>query len=305
MPFEVVPEVFRDGVLYVDNSMLMMWGSCQRKEHLRYNLGMTTRKDPNAPMFGTAGHAALAAYYEGASVPDCIEAFVAIAKSDVSTLPIRTDEPDGNRSVERGLQVLNEYFKRYGRPEPWEIVATEVGFAVSLSVDPPIIYRGRIDLLVKEHGSTDLTVIDHKFTSALGPKFMDKLRPNDAITGYCWSVEQTLERPTHRAMLNVIGVLKSEIRFARGVTHRNEADFTEWRDRTLRKARALYYQIERTQKLKEESEFRMFEKNTDQCGSYGGCLFQPICKLPDASSYDEAREALLRADFAIRPWKPY
>jgi len=249
-------------------------------------------------MFGTAIHAALAAYYEGKSEDECIAAFVVEATREESDLVLEvSDEGTGNvRSVERGIVVLKKYFRERPREkEAWKIVATEVGFAIELSKLPPIVFKGRIDLITEEEDGC-LCVTDHKSTKTLGKTYFDQLRPNDALTGYCYAVTQQLGRRVERARLNVLQFSKEKIEFARGTTYRSSLDFEEWFGRAQRRAREIYDRI---------CEVREFEKSDGFCHVYGGCQFRELCSMPDSEKSGESRRAIEKARFKVHPWTPY
>ena len=172
---------------------------------------------------------------------------------------MREWETGGDRSVEVGIRVLNAYFKKYPRDqENWHVIAVEQGFAIDLCTNPPIIYMGRIDMIVEENDR--FTINDHKFSKQLGNSYMDRLRPNDALTGYCWSAGQILGLPIERAMLNVICPLKTDIKFGRGVTNRTAADFAEWRQRAVSRATRLYRLLEQAQIVGVEASLPSFLK---------------------------------------------
>lgn len=298
MSYEPVREVFEDGILHVDNSMLRTFGICQRKAQLQYVRGLQPIREPDALMFGTAIHAALDAYYEGKPEDECIAIFVATATQEQSDLALEIEgEGTGNvRSVERGIIVLKKYFiERPRDQEKWKVIATEVGFAIQLCEIYPIIFKGRIDLLVEDENG-GLMVIDHKTTKTLGRSYFDQLRPNDALTGYCYAVTQQLKRPVERACLNVIQFSKEKIEFARGMTHRSQLDFDEWKARATRRAVEIYKRI---------CEVEGFDKSDGSCHSYGGCQFRELCSIPDGEKSRASREAIEKSLFKVQPWTPY
>lgn len=295
---EPVREVFEDGVLYVDNSMLKTFGCCQRKAQLQYIRGLRPLREPDATMFGTAIHEALAAYYEGKPEDECVAIFVATATREESDLALEvSSEGNGNaRSVERGIIVLKKYFaERPREQEKWGVLATEVGFALELSSLPPIVFKGRIDLLTEEEDRS-LCVTDHKTTRSLGRTYFDQLRPNDALTGYCYAVTKQIGRRVERARLNVLQFSKEKIEFARGTTYRSQLDFDEWFGRAQRRAREIYNRI---------CEVREFEKSDGYCHQFGGCQFRELCSIPDGEKSAASRGAIERSMFKIQPWTPY
>lgn len=302
-----------DGVLYVDNSTLETMGVCERKCQLRYVKGLAPAKEPDALEFGRAFHAALATYYkaidrvdhtvsEDLAIESAILAFVDEGRNEHSTLAITRDDTPTARSLERGIDVLRHYFAKHPRNhEHWKIIAVETGFSCALTSSPPIIYRGRIDLIVEMADAH--WVIDHKTTTSLGPRYFERLRPNDQITSYLWAASQHLGKPVTKAMLNAICIYKEDKPgrdpFARGTTMRSEADVAEWHARAVDRAMDVY------ERLQPGRKHGKFHKSTGYCHTWGGCPFIPICKIPDDPRFDGSRETILASEYEVRPWIPY
>jgi len=285
-----------DEVLYLDGSYIEKYsGSCQRLAYLRYNEGLTTAKDPDAPMFGKAFHSAMASYYRGTDTKTATKKFLEVGRSDVSALPILVDHTEEVRSLERGVDALEEYFATHPLDkEDWKILAVEVPLSIPISADPPIVYQGIGDLFVEV--GEDIWYVDHKTTKALGQDyFKTRLRPNDRITGYLFLAQEHFKKTIRTAMVNVICIKKRDIEFARGTTHRNQLDFEEWFERVQRKGKEIYSKIKNG---------GVFEKDTEHCSIYGGCLMIEICKTADHPSMAGELERKKKALFVERFWDP-
>jgi len=192
------PLPLQNGALFVDNSMLELLTTCPRA--LQYNrlAKRIAATDKPSLAFGSAVHLALEYRYSTYTnlPPD------ALLHSEIADLLTKffDEHPtpsDDYRNLNWCLEIVRRYNEHYAI-EPFQLLVdptgkpmVELSFAlplftfVDLANDRsiPIIYTGRIDLPVLWDGQ--LSIMDHKSSSMVGPSFFDKMRMSAQQKGYC------------------------------------------------------------------------------------------------------------------------
>lgn len=218
-----------DYILYIDNSALEMFNTCNRKSFHYLVRGRESTGVSAALTFGGAFHSALEQRYKRGLrfVDDNTTTTIGDKEVRLSALQdafidrymlgIKLHE-DEHRTPDRCKNVVRAYNERYAQ-EPFEFIEVngkplcEVGFAVPLcrvpvqrtmrgwQTDEPtheiyindilVVWTGRIDLPVLWDGVP--TIIDHKTTSMLGTTFADQFRLSPQMLGYCWAANNIPE----------------------------------------------------------------------------------------------------------------
>jgi putative RecB family exonuclease len=166
--------VLREG-LHVSVSQLKCYLKCPRQYELRYVRGVRPAFVPVPLAFGSAFHAALAAYYVShkAGHVASVERLVGVfeeewARQATGPVPLECDKDDGDFDHLAKAAVMLAAFHRHAAAAPAvEVEAVELPFSVDLyDLDGVILEErlvGAIDLVVKEAGRR--VVVEHK-TSA-------------------------------------------------------------------------------------------------------------------------------------------
>lgn len=144
---------------------------CALKHQLKYI--ERWRSDETAPALsrGTQLHAALEYHYQQLQLRDVTkDADVdVLAKTHAALVEKGLIHDEGGD--EAVTWMLEGYLDFYGCDNAWEIVATEQDFEVPLydydGKESRFVLRGRIDLIVKNKGTSKIFVVDHKTCSNL------------------------------------------------------------------------------------------------------------------------------------------
>jgi RecB family exonuclease len=129
---------------------LAEWRRCRQRYAWHY-VDNIERPSAAAQIRGKAGHAALAAYYSGAPVDQAILAGL-----------VELEEIGEGVGEERALMkaILARYFQYAKVVDNWTVVAVEQELKGNIGGYEMI---GYVDLIVRKHGSTKLSIVDHKF----------------------------------------------------------------------------------------------------------------------------------------------
>jgi len=140
----------------VSYSMLATWRRCREKFYLSY-----VRNIPSPPSMGqargSAGHAALGAYYMSSSVDPEIAIDCAWDTFDTA-LPPQTNDSAAQEEFESLEQALRRYFVWAESNDQFQPLETEHHFQVPIGDH---VLQGYIDMVVLWNGSTWL--MEHKF----------------------------------------------------------------------------------------------------------------------------------------------
>jgi len=157
--------------LYVSVSQIKTWLMCPRKYELKYVRGVAPAFVPVNLAFGSAVHAAFAAYYNEIKVSGVplrrdlvLDTFrAAWAKAAEGDVPLQADE-DGDPGVmiDKGVSMLHAFYEQAGTPE---VVSVEHGFTITLhdlDTGEPLEEKlvGTMDLLIREEDR--VVVVEHK-----------------------------------------------------------------------------------------------------------------------------------------------
>jgi hypothetical protein len=209
------------------SSRLRVIRECLRKHHYRYELGLQT--EATAVMrFGTAGHAALEAWYRawmapvvpftgGGILTDTEAPITAQDRYDhlvnrLSAAFAVVDASDLDPFDRIKLRVLIvAYHERWGGKD-WEVLAVEVEFRYYLG-DREI--GGKIDAIIRDRTDGRIYVVEHKTTGAdasLGSPYWERLTIDTQVSVYidgaamlghdvAGCIYDVLKRPAHEPKL--------------------------------------------------------------------------------------------------------
>ena len=214
------------------------------------------------------------------------EAFMEQWVIDGRILAIKKED-DEMRSVERALEILDEYMMYYPE-DPTETVQPEVKFKEDLG---DFIFRGRIDGIFQSGGG--ITIMEDKTMSRLGPATLVEVLGGWQVCWYMgiakilglFDIEKKNQIP--RCTVNAIYIHPKIFRFQREITVKSNKTLDKAMDQLRNWVKVIEMAIER-------DIFPMAD--SDRCNKYGGCDFKRIC----AASEGRAKESILAADFEIR-----
>ena len=268
----------------LDNFQIEQFSTCPRKFYYRVHKGYTTKHRGAALGFGVTLHEGLREWYTSKNFDLACDAMKAVWQDTVE---------DDYRTFARAVAVLEEY-TRYYDSELLKIVHNDDNhpmLEITFQVDTGrgFIYTGIFDGLMTING--EYFVFEHKTTSQLGAQYFRQYKPNGQVTGYMWAASRIFGKPVVSAMINAIGVLKTQTKLDRHITTRTPEETDEWLDNVC----AVHDEIVRCETADE------WPQRTVNCiGKYGACEFHDICAL----SSPENRARLLDQDYVIEPWDP-
>jgi hypothetical protein len=206
------------------------------------------------------------------------------------------------------------YYDRWAQidNDQWKILATESGFGLNREVklgetdEVVVYYTGRPDLVAMESHTGLVVVCDHKTSSAVEGRFLQRFKPHDQFPGYIFAVRELLkdiglrDRQAGRFLVNGAArkkppeTSKAKVKpewFRRFEIPYVESELEEWRQATLHRVEDIQMAIKTD----------YFEGRTASCHSPGECNFVRVCSQPP-----EKRLIILKSEFLVKePWKPY
>ena len=291
----------------IDNFALTAHQTCPAKFDLRINQGWSVRRRSAALGAGGALHEGLAAWYRGHGLDAAIAAIEAAWPSE---MPV-----DDYRTLSKTTGVMRDYARTYPA-ESFTVVGignadpmVEVSFTIETGLFllcpehlkrgvegycpicgrelEPIEYGGIFDTLIE--ASRQVYILEHKSTSRLGSDYFYQFKPNNQVTGYVWGARQLSGRPVGGAIINAIGVYKSQAtKFERSITTRNDTDIIQWK----RDVEAACHEIQYHRLT------GYFPRRTAACQLYGSCEFHSVHVL----SSDLEQIKRLENDYVRDPW---
>lgn len=196
--------VFRDGILYVDNSTLSSFQTCPTKAMVSYGWNLVPTETSNAPAeAGTALHKAIEIHLAGGSLDECRQALHG-AYYDFS-LRIAHGDRLGFDNVQL---VLESWIERNPLHElPYAIHGADyIEMPFDLPFGEGVRYVGKLDALVHRHDGQALYVLDTKSTGNPDYKFRKQFNIGSQMTGYVWAADQMFDEPIAGIFINVVHV---------------------------------------------------------------------------------------------------
>lgn len=308
-------------VVRINSSSLLVLQECFRKAQYSLEQGWTSQSESPATVFGTAIHSALEVFYSGGigerRLPklDQMELMgygtkVTGEETDLllratrafieKAQPLRPLPETDKRSIQNGVWILHEYFKKF-IDTPYVAYVDEAGPFVERTftlriVDTPdlaIDVFGTIDFVFKNTVTGELIPGDHKTSSALTFKdssYFDRDKPNHQYTIYSMAAQRVFGLTTEDFLVSIIEV-KAKPKTARGsgpsfpvqATKRTEEDYEEVKEVIV--DAVLRYLIARDSGLWPMGP-------VSSCNTYGGCQYKQVCAAPKV-----LRETILKAKF--------
>lgn len=279
-----------------DHSMLAEFRRCPRYFYWRMVCDLTPNMKANEfkPAFGSAIHDALEIWYTTGDADLMDTAFIEywmpfeVVEKGIKQKKIR--------NLQRGLQILELYRKRFPREnEPFilpEGDKLELGFTVELE---KYLYCGKMDGLVTyDMGFHGLTVLEHKTSGAKGYL---TIYPNYQADGYMYGASQLVGEPVLGVLFNQIyhpEPTKSDhkIEFLRELTTRSPEAMEAWRKDTI-------WLMDLINRCGEE---KHWPKNPGQCFAYWmACPYKDLCTTCNQGMCDNLKRELYVED----KWNPH
>jgi hypothetical protein len=263
----------KDGTTYINSSSIEIINTCLRKAQYSLERNLRRETESDALVFGTAIHAALAAFYNGQRDLDYIQKIFEHEAAPLAHLD------NDKRSIANGKKILERYVATY-RDDPWTVYYDDKGPFIERSFELPfygIFLHGTIDCILKNTETGELVVCDHKTTSTVSD-LINRVKPNIQFSIYAWAANQ-LGIPVNRVMVNGIQVAKTKSDFVRVFTERSTEDFEEMKQ-------SVFDAKERFLKAKE---LKVFPQNSGSCSNWGGCPYLEICQTGS-----EHRETMIK-----------
>jgi len=279
-----------------DSTSLGWLKECPRKYQYSMLEGWRSNADSVHLTFGLQYHSALELYdwfrADGHSHEDSL-------RSTVEATMIETYgwAPDhAYKTRENLIRSIIWYLEEF-QDDPAETIilangkpAVELSFKLMVDWDgnQPYLLCGHIDRLITYGEGT--YVMDRKTTgSTPGTAYFDNFSPDNQMSLYALAAKIIYKTPVKGVIIDAAQIQVGATKFARGFTHRSEAQLTEWlADTHYWFAQAVRY-----------AEADYWPMNDKSCHKYGGCPFRKVC-----SKSPEVREIFLNSDFVREPWNP-
>jgi len=304
----------KDGVYYVDHSILSTFDSCEEKARLLYKEHLRGKTGAPALDFGTAIHAGVAEYYNHVNQPDAsIRAQVAFYKSAFGKLPMDANSTE-RRSVERGVYIMEKYIEKWRKTEAHWVDL------INPSTDKPMVeiggslyfmdYKGKPVMYVFKIDRIRLNRIDNKAynwetkSTVTSPKYyVAQTRPNHQITGYDWVAKELLHIDLAGTILDIIFVSDRKVdgKYPGGVDIENDFVRTETR-RTPKDIEEFLFDLregsERYLDLFTSEKRRWRRSAPGACNGFGGCWFRAACN-------SHLSPQIMSSEYETSIWHPW
>lgn len=303
---------FRDGIQFAwDSTSLKAANTCPRYYYYSMIEGITPRETSVHLVFGAIYAKALESFYKY-KVLDGMDYESALEQVVRDALVLSWDE-EASRPIEFAhnaksrlglirsiVWYLDQFVKdeeegsiqthilRNGKP------AVEVSFTLNITDD--LTFCGHLDRIVNYADA--LYVMDQKTTgSALSSYFFNQFKPDDQMSMYSFAGKIVAETPVKGVIIDAAQILVGSTTFARGFTHRTEAELDEWFNSALDTIRRTQHYTQVA--LESDKPEQAFPMNATACGNYGGCPFRPIC-----SASPSIRRNIIKTDYRQKVWDP-
>lgn len=292
-----------------DSTSLKLFLECPRKYKFKMLDGWTSRRTSVHLKFGGWYARALEEYYKfianGMSSDEALLTIVHNAliasweyekDENLNDLP-GTGGPwisDHNTKTRENLIRTIVWYVDQFENESISVIKTSDGkpaveYSFALPVDDGIVFSGHIDRLVEYSDSP--YVMDQKTTgTTITPYYFDGFKPDMQMSMYTFAGRMIYNMPVKGVIIDAAQIAVGFTRFARGFTHRTEAELNEWYDETLSLAHTIRLATRE----------QRFPANPTACGNFGGCEFRGVC-----SRSPEVRPQFLAGDFVQgKLWDP-
>lgn len=290
-----------------DSTCLGLLKTCPRKYYYKMIENWSKGGESLHLDFGIYYHSALEEYdkakAKGACHDEateiCLHHALIISKDFVGTDNPTAWESKGNVKSRATLIRAIVWYLEHFRDDPAKTVilddgkpAVELSFRMELPIEnmygENIMLSGHLDRLV-EMGD-QIYVLDRKTTaSTLGSYYYNQYSPNNQMSLYTLASQVVLPKAAAGVIIDAAQLAVGFARFHRGIVTRTQAQLDEWLKDFERWMRAA-------ERFAAEGYWPM---NDTACGNYGGCEFQPVCKMDPC-----VRGLILKNDFIKKIWNP-
>ena len=267
-------------------SKIQSFMRCPHKHYLQYILRLFPTKKAAPLSLGGCMAEGLGAYRATGSLSQAQEAFVKQWAEDGRILATRSVD-DEMRSVERGLEILEEYTKFYPN-DPIEMIQPEIQFE---EVIEDFIYRGRIDAVWSD--GRRVSIVEDKTASRLGPSYFAELLGGWQVLWYMGIAKllglfNTIKsNQTPHCTANALYIHANKFRFEREVTTKSNKTLDQGMLQISKWVKAIRYATK-------TNNFPMAD--SDRCHQFGKCEYKQLC----ASTEERVRENIINVDFEYR-----
>lgn len=196
--------VYRDGILYTDNSTLSSFQTCPTKAMTTYGWNLVPVETSNAPAeAGTALHKAIEVHLAGGSLDEARQAL----HGAYYAFSLRIAHGD-RLGFDNVMLVLESWIERNPLNElPYSIRdARFIEMPFDFPFGPGVRYVGKLDALVERSDGLVLYVLDTKSTGNPDYKFRQQFNIGSQMTGYVWAAQQMFNEPVAGIYINVVHV---------------------------------------------------------------------------------------------------
>jgi PD-(D/E)XK nuclease superfamily len=202
-------------MIYVDNTILVSFATCETKGVLRHILGRSGETDSAALHFGTALHQAFAASLREESPT---HAFAEFERSYRAWAEDNIFDPANARSWTNASALIAYYLLTHAPDSlPYDIVRDRSGipiveYPMEYGLADGITYVGTLDALVRDKNTGLVYVLDHKTTSYdATPYYERQFVMGSQLSGYLWLGQKLVEKlsldePITGALINAVHV---------------------------------------------------------------------------------------------------
>ena len=258
--------------------------TCPQKFYKKYICHLHPKKKAKPLALGACMATGIAKFREKGKINEAENAFIAKWEEDGQVLDIKK-EADPLRSVERGLEILDEYALTYS-DDPETTIEPEIKFDEEIA--PGIRFRGRIDGITDAGG---YAIIEDKTTSWLTETYLKQQRGSYQILWYMWVARRLglfdiskSQKP--KCMLNFLLIHKDKYEFLRQTIPKTNKEIDQSFNR-------LISWINLIEICKQKALFPKQDMAT--CLKWGGCEYLPL-RNAIGTIYD----SLLKNEYEIR-----
>lgn len=162
-----------------------LYDACQRKFHMKYNLGITEKWVDKALIFGSAIHEAKAVWYETGSEEKADNR--GIAEIEDRAEEFYSNE-DANFSRSRVKPLMKKWYQTYGYQdlEKYKIIGVEQELRLPVPFTPGYVHTQRHDAMLEDREYGNVYTFDTKTASSSMDFTLNSTRLSDQVTSYNW-----------------------------------------------------------------------------------------------------------------------
>lgn len=278
--------------LELDNTRIGDFKHCPRYYYFRHvRHWVPAGMNSPAIVFGTCWSLALDALWQGASVADAMQGFMAGWYGEGLTwpLPLAYQKRWGHHNPETAKKMLGFYAaKRERFIKDVEVLSVDKGIKFPIYKD--VDYVAKPDKIVKHDG--EVSIIDHKTTGYGGKEgftfsWSEQWHLSSQIDGYRWLVSKVYNQATTKLWIDAALVSKLHHHVFELLPIRKGEDWqVEWLEDT-------HYWVDRIKA-------KRYPKNTGSCRAFNRlCEYFDICRW-----HSNPEELDTPKDFVVRKWDP-